>query len=173
MRILLLIVFLSCVLLILSCGDLSGVSKAGRKTRVYVTNEASGDLTVINAADNTVIATVPIGKRPRGIQISPDRQTVFIALSGSPFAGPEADKENLPPADKTADGIGLVDVQRNQLVKLLPAGSDPEQFAITPDGSMIYVANEDAGLASVLEIGTGTVLKSLPVGEEPEGVAGQ
>ena len=167
MRTLLLI---ACTLLITSCNH-SGVSKTGSKTRLYVTNEASGELSVIDAANNTVIATLPIGKRPRGIQISPDRQTAFIALSGSPFAPPGVDESTLPPADKTSDGIGLVDVQRNQLIKVLPAGSDPEQFAITPDGRTLYVANEDAGVASVVDIGSGAIVKSLPVGEEPEGVA--
>ena len=39
---------------------------------VYVTNETSGDLTVIDAATNAVIATIPLGKRPRGI-MSPAR----------------------------------------------------------------------------------------------------
>jgi len=170
MRTLLLIVFLSCALLITSCNR-SNISKTGSKTRVYVTNEASGELSVIDAGNNTVITTLPIGKRPRGIQISPDRKTAFIALSGSPFAGPGVDESKLPPADKTSDGIGLVDVQRNQLIKVLPGGSDPEQFAITPDGRTLYVANEDAGLASVVDIASGAILKSLPVGEEPEGVA--
>jgi len=168
MRIVLSIVFLTCALLIVSCNR-SG--KTASSTRVYVTNEASGELSVINAADNTVIVTLPIGKRPRGIQISPDRKTTFIALSGSPFAGPGVNEENLPPPDRTSDGIGLVDVQRNQLIKVLPAGSDPEQFAITPDGRTLYVANEDAGLASVVDIDSGAILKSLTVGEEPEGVA--
>jgi YVTN family beta-propeller protein len=39
--------------------------------RVYVTNESSGDLTVIDAVTQMVIATVPVGKRPRGIKVSP------------------------------------------------------------------------------------------------------
>src|ERR1051326_8509407 len=108
MRVLLPAIFLSCALLTISCNR-SGVSKTGSQTRVYVTNEASGELSVINASDNTVIVTMPIGKRPRGIQISPARQTAFIALSGSPFAGPGVDESTLPPPDKTSDGIGLVD----------------------------------------------------------------
>src|SRR5262245_43272332 len=48
--------------------------------RVFVTNEASGDLTVIDAATQAVIATAPLGKRPRGIKASPDRKTLYVAL---------------------------------------------------------------------------------------------
>jgi YVTN family beta-propeller protein len=56
----------------------------------------SGDMTVIDGQTHEVIATVPLGKRPRGIQLSPDGTKLFVALSGSPVAGPEEDDENLP-----------------------------------------------------------------------------
>src|SRR5439155_6766410 len=59
--------------------------------RVYVTNEASGDLSVIDAATQAVIATAPLGKRPRGIKPSPDGKSLYVALSGSPNAGPGVD----------------------------------------------------------------------------------
>src|SRR6478736_5623603 len=60
--------------------------------RVYVTNEASGDLTVIDPATQSVIATAPLGKRPRGIKVSPVRKSLFVALSGSPPAPPGVDE---------------------------------------------------------------------------------
>ena len=59
--------------------------------RIYVTNEVSGDLSVIDSSTNSVIATVPLGKRPRGIHASPDRKTIYVALSGSPIGGPNVD----------------------------------------------------------------------------------
>src|SRR5439155_25283316 len=46
---------------------------AAPPVRVYVTNEASGDISVIDPATQAVIATVKVGKRPRGLRISPDR----------------------------------------------------------------------------------------------------
>jgi YVTN family beta-propeller protein len=41
---------------------------------IYVTNEKSGDLTEIDSSTLQVIATIPLGKRPRGIHASPDRR---------------------------------------------------------------------------------------------------
>ena len=70
--------------------------------RVYVTNETSGDLSVIDGSMLEVIATVPLGKRPRGIHASPDRRTIYVALSGSPPAPPGVDESTLPPPDKSA-----------------------------------------------------------------------
>src|SRR5512142_1296892 len=85
------------------------VSACGRASgpRVFVTNEASGDLSVIDAAQNEVIATVPLGKRPRGVKASPDGRFLYVALSGSPAAGPGVDESTLPPPDRAADGIGV------------------------------------------------------------------
>ncbi len=73
--------------------------------RLFVTNERSGDLSVIDLASRRVVATVPLGKRPRGIRVSPDRTTLYVALSGSPIAPPGVDEKGLPPPDRSADGI--------------------------------------------------------------------
>src|SRR5215475_6510971 len=81
--------------------------------RAYVTNEVSGDMTIFDTGNFNVLATVPLGKRPRGIHASPDGQTLYIALSGSPIGGPGVDESTLPPPDKKADGIGVVDVLQN------------------------------------------------------------
>ena len=75
--------------------------------RVFVTNETSGDLTVIDAATQAAIATAPLGKRPRGIQPSPDGKSLYVALSGSPPAPPGTDESKLPPPDRSADGRGV------------------------------------------------------------------
>lgn len=138
--------------------------------RIYVTNERSGDLTVIDSSTLQVTATVPLGKRPRGIHASPDGRFLYIALSGSPIAGPGVDESKLPPPDKTADGIGVFDVQQNKLVRMIPCGSDPENFDITKDGRTIIVSNEDDAKASFVDIASDKVTKAVPVGEEPEGV---
>jgi len=38
---------------------------------LYVTNETSGDLSVIDVETRKVVGTIPLGKRPRGIAVSP------------------------------------------------------------------------------------------------------
>src|SRR5262245_58695272 len=143
----------------------------GRAYRIYVTNERSGDLSVIDAATHEVIATVPLGKRPRGIHASKDGQTIYVALSGSPIAPPGVDESKLPPPDKQADGIGVFDVRENKLVRIISGGSDPEEFDLSKDGTLLYCSNEDAGQMSIIDIAAGRVVASIPVGEEPEGVS--
>src|SRR5262249_42464665 len=140
-------------------------------SRLYVTNEVSGDLSVIDTSTRKLITTVPLGKRPPGIQPSRDGLTAFVALSGSLMGGPGVDESSLPPPDKGSDGIAVVDLGSHRVRKVLPGGSDPEQFVVSPDGRTLYIANEDASVASIVEVSSGRILSSLPVGGEPEGVA--
>lgn len=143
---------------------------AGSSYRVYVTNERSGDLSVIDGATHQVLATVPLGKRPRGIQVSPDGTQLFIALSGSPIAGPGVDESTLPPADPSQDGIGIVDIASLKLLRVLRGVSDPEQLVVSRDGKHLYIASEDTGTAVVVDVATGETVSTQPVGGEPEGV---
>jgi YVTN family beta-propeller protein len=152
--------------------------------QVYITNERSGDVTVINGSDFSVAATIPVGKRPRGIHASPDGKTVYIALSGTPIeAPPQIDSNGNPvfekkkgpddddaAADKAADGIGILNTAAKKLTGKLNAGSDPEEFALSKDGRHIYISNEDTKTASVISIAGAKLEHIIPVGPEPEGV---
>ena len=137
---------------------------------VFVTNEVSGDLSVIDPATHQVVATIPLGKRPRGIRVAPDRTQLYIALSGSPISPPGTDESKLPPPDRAADGIGVVDVKNLTLSTILRGPQDPEQTSVSRDGTRLYIANEDKATASVLEIASGKTVAEFEVGGEPEGV---
>jgi len=45
----------------------------------YVTNEVSSDVSVINTATNTVVATVPVGLGPGGVAITPNGAFAYVA----------------------------------------------------------------------------------------------
>jgi YVTN family beta-propeller protein len=138
--------------------------------RVYVSNESSGDLSVIDPTTNKVVATLELGKRPRGIHASPDRKEIYVALSGSPLAPPGVDESKLPPPDRSADGIGVIDVGQLKKTRILHSGIDPENFDVGPDGRTIFVSNEDGAAVSFVDVASGNVVHSVKVGEEPEGV---
>ena len=137
---------------------------------VYVTNEVSGDLTVIDPATNTAVATLPLGKRPRGIRVAPGGNELYIALSGSPISPPGTDESKLPPPDRSADGIGIVDTKALTLRTILRGPQDPEQTSVSRDGTRLYIANEDKGTATVVEVAGGKTIAEFKVGGEPEGV---
>lgn len=139
--------------------------------RVYVSNEMSGDLTIIDPAARRAVGRVALGKRPRGMAASPDGKLLYIALSGSPIGGPGVDESDLPPPDKRADGIAVLDLASNRVLRIIRGVSDPESVAVSPDGGRLYVASEDTGQLIVLDAQSGGVRAAIPVGDEPEGVA--
>ena len=156
--------------------------------RLYVSNERSGDVSVIDGLTNQCIATIPAGKRPRGIHMTPDGRTVYVALSGSPMTGPppgalgkagkpakppadDDDDENKAKADKAADGIGVIDAAKLTFSHKFPVGSDPEQFALSLDGKHLIIANEDVATASIIDLAQEKVSQLIAVGKEPEGVS--
>lgn len=144
------------------------ITSAGPK--IYVSDETGGEVVVVDAAQGSVLGRIPVGKRPRGMKISHDGKTLYVALSGSPIAGPGVDEDTLPPGDRSADGIGVIDLATGKVTRVLPSGQDPEAFDISADDKTLYISNEETAEMAVLDIATGSIRAHVKVGEEPEGV---
>ena len=139
---------------------------------VYVTNEDAGTISIISTATRKVIGEVGVGTRPRGVEVSPDGELIYVALSGSPKCPPTVSDEDCAKlgADKTKDGIAVIDARRQAVLRVLPGGSDPEEFDVDAASGRLFVANEDRGELSIVDLETGRVLQTVDVGGEPEGV---
>ncbi|MGN6184447.1 MAG: beta-propeller fold lactonase family protein [Thermoanaerobaculia bacterium] len=130
--------------------------------RLYVTNERAGTIQVIDTATDKVIAKTATGNRPRGIIVAPDGKRVYVALSWWRDGKHKVSGK---------EGILALDASTLTTAKLYVAGTDPESVAITPNGQRLYLSNEDAGTASVLDVATAKLRTTLITGTEPEGVA--
>lgn len=149
----------------------SGCQPSAPKTfRVYVTNETAGTLSVIDGASLKLVASTPLGKRPRGLAADPHGGRLIVTLSGSPIAPPGVDERTLPPPDRAADGIGLFDTRHDRMMRILHGVDNPEQAAVSARG-IIYAPCEARGSLVVIDEASGGKLAELPVGEQPEGVA--
>lgn len=169
--------------------------KDAQQLVVLVSNEVSNDISFIDAASDSVLRSLPVGKRPRGLKVSPDGSKLYVALSGSPRGGPNVDESQLPPPDRNEDGIGVLDVaslhlggpagtvtqvaalqpgeaqpKASALQAKLPSGNDPETIDATPDGQILAVANEDSAQVRLIQAGSGALLATIGVGLEPEGL---
>jgi quinoprotein dehydrogenase-associated probable ABC transporter substrate-binding protein/PQQ-dependent catabolism-associated beta-propeller protein len=140
--------------------------------RVYVTNEDAGTVSIISTATHGVIGEIAVGTRPRGVEVSRDGERLYVALSGSPKCPPTLPDEECAQlaADKTKDGIAVVDVRRREVLRVLPGGSDPEEFDVDAVAGRLFVSNEDAAELSMVDLASGDVVRTVAVGAEPEGV---
>jgi YVTN family beta-propeller protein len=77
-------------------------------TRVYVTTGT--DVAVVDTSTNTVIATVPVGGFPEGLDVTPDGLNVFVANSG-------------------AASVQVISTATNTVTATIPTGSGSAPFA--------------------------------------------
>jgi PQQ-dependent catabolism-associated beta-propeller protein len=129
--------------------------------RLYVSNERAGIIQVIDTATDRVIGGARIHDRPRGMALSPDGKQLFVAVSWwRDGKRPRTGRER----------IAALDAITLKPVRDYPAGTDPECVAAAPNGQRLYLSNEDAGTASIIDALSGKLRATLVTGIEPEGV---
>ncbi|MCE0768538.1 Hsp70 family protein [Pseudonocardia kujensis] len=108
-------------------------------------------------ANPTVSGTVPVGKNPQDVLLSPDGRTAYVVNSGS-------------------NSISLVDTGTNAITATVPVSNGPPQFAsISPDGARLYVSVYDPGTSAatavntvdVIDTGSRAITHIIPVGLHP------
>jgi PQQ-dependent catabolism-associated beta-propeller protein len=137
---------------------LAGCSAKPTGPLAFVTNERDGTITVIDTATDKSVSTIKLGGRLRGIHLSADRNRIWVAISYPTNQSQGEDK------------IAELDLNGNILAKY-EAGTDPENFVIDDNATRLYIANEDAGTASITDVKANRVIATMPVGLEPEGAA--
>ena len=65
----------------------------------------------------------------------------------------------------------MLDLASDKIARTLPSGPDPGVLSRSiPTGKLLYVANEDNNLVTIVDIDRGEVVTEIPVGVEPEGM---
>jgi YVTN family beta-propeller protein len=62
-------------------------------------------------------------------------------------------------------------VTTQKLVGMISVGQAPGSLAITPDGSQLWATDLRATSASVIDVATGAVIKTIPLGNQSYGIA--
>ena len=118
----------------LACVALLALSPvAARAETAYVSDEQANVVHVIVAPQWTQVTDIPVGKRPRGMVLSPDGRRLYVAAGND-------------------DRIDVIDLATRRVVDHLPSGPDPERFALSPDGKWLYTANENDSTVSFVDI---------------------
>lgn len=133
------------------CGSLAACSRPVGPA-VFVSNEQSNVIHVVDGATLRERARINVGKRPRGMVLSADGRTLFVAVSDD-------------------DRIAALDLATGKIAGYLPSGPDPETIALSPDGRTLFVANEDDSLLSFIDVAARRIVRETAVGGEPEGTA--
>ena len=137
---------------------LTGCASKPSGPLAFVTNERDGTITVIDTKTDQVFSTIKVGGRLRGIRLSPDKKRIWVAISY--------------PTNQSQDKDTIAELDLNgNIVAKHESGTDPENFVIDDNATRLYIANEDAGTASITDIKANRIINTMPVGLEPEGAA--
>jgi YVTN family beta-propeller protein len=149
-----------------------GAARAAEAARAYVSNEDDGTVTVLDVARLEAVATIAVGKRPRGLALAPGGGWLYVAVSGLPKCPPPIPDEECAklPRDRQADGVAVINTATLKRARLLQGVSDPEHVEVSHDGRTLFVTDEDAARLTVLDAASGAITATVGVGREPEGV---
>ncbi len=69
--------------------------------------------------------------------------------------------------------LNIIDPKTNKLVKAVTVGAMPHWIAVDPKGETAWVTNEASNDVSVVDIATGMVKATFPVGNAPRKIVVQ
>lgn len=122
---------------------------------VYVTNSVNpATVSVIDTANNSVVATIELGSTAFDVAITPDGTRAYVAINA-------------------ANRVAVIDTETNTVLTNIDVspGGGPKGIAITPDGTRAYVTKGEDTVA-VIDIVTNTVVDRINIGDRrPHGVA--
>lgn len=158
-----------------------------------ITNERSGDLVFMDESGKTT-DVVKLCSRPRGMAQQKSNGSLFIAcsddgeiiefdpttkkpvriFSNQPGAMSLAIHEasnRLVVTNEGAAKATVLNTDSGDILATLPTGHEPDGVAITGDGSLIFVASENAGLVHVFDGKTYEPIKSILTNLRPRRMA--
>jgi YVTN family beta-propeller protein len=127
-----------------------GVNPVTKK--IYVTNEFSNTVSVIDETTDKVSDTIQLGSFPYGVAINPFNDRVYVTNRGS-------------------NTVTVIDSPTDAKLSNIPVGNSPVGIAVNPSSNWIYVTNIDAGTVSVIDGITNKVTNTINVGRAPYGIA--
>lgn len=120
--------------------------------RVYVSNNGSNTVSVIDGTNNTSIATTPVGSKPMGVAVNPTTNRIYVANQGS-------------------NNLSVIDGTNNAVIATIPVGTGPIEVAVNPATNRVYVTNSGSNSVSVIDGASNTVLTSISFASSPLGIA--
>jgi len=138
------------------------------QSKLYVVNQGSNDVTVINTVDRSIATTIPVGNSPSAIEVSADGSFVYVANTGDNNVSVISTV-----TDQEFPAHPRVDVSPGVGPNFLKYGECPGQSGGAPTRKRIYATNPASNSVSVIDADsantTGTFLNvsNVSVGDSP------
>ena len=139
-------------MVIVICTKLFFVSLFSQANYIFVSNENSDTLVVLDKVSKKIIKTIDTGGRPRDIKFNNDFSKLYVVVS----------EEN---------HILEIDTKKLEILDIIETGDDPEIFDVDYENKYIAVSNEDDNQLTIIDLKNKKIITTInDVGVEPEGV---
>jgi YVTN family beta-propeller protein len=142
-------ILVGAVLLFLPVIVLAEDSATTAHQKLYVTNSAGDDVTVIDVATNKVLGRIEVGSHPHGIAVPASQDVIYVTIEGS-----------------KPGRLVTIDPHIDKVVRSMDVGPAPNQLAVTPDGNFAYVPCSD-GFWDVVDLKEQRLIKRIQTGGRP------
>jgi YVTN family beta-propeller protein len=160
-----------------------------------VLNSGEASVSLIDMLTRKVIKTVPVGKEPHHLMITPDQKTLLIANAVgnditlmNPVNGEitgripniiDPYQIGYSPNNKwfvsNCNRLDRVDVYQAsgsdlKLAKSIKLGKTPSHLAFTADSKIAFITLQDSNELAAIDLDTQTVVWKMPIGKVPAGI---
>lgn len=147
------------------------------------------------SSSNNIIEKISVGKGPEYLEISPNKEVMYVANLWSPISvvdlkDPEKRVIKTIDSGKTPHGLSfnrngsslyivnmysnslsVIDSNKHEIIKNITVGTKPEYVKLSPDEKFAYVTNLGSDTVSKINLSTYEVINEIPVGKSPHGIA--
>ena len=160
---------------------------------MYVSNEYSHQLSVINLHERKVERQINTGKRPIDVSLAPGGKTLFVAVygegrvnvydtesfkeleqiptgKGAHGMAMTIDGKTLFVSNRDADSVSAIDVASRKVTQTFQVPKGPDMMEVTPDGRELWVTGRYGSKVFVIDLSTGKITHRIKTGAAPHGV---
>ncbi|MEC4718082.1 cytochrome D1 domain-containing protein [Noviherbaspirillum sp. CPCC 100848] len=143
--------------------------------KVYVADEESSTVSVIDTASFKKTGSIPVGKNPHNVQVAPDGKLLWVTNDGEhDKASERPEHEGMPKSEHgtlaDAGAVWAIDTATDTVIAKIPVGMHPAHVVVAQEGRLAYVTNGGENTVSVVDISVQRVVKTIPVGASPHGI---
>lgn len=118
---------------------------------IYVTHSPDNKMSVISAADHSVIKVVDVGLSPNGIAVNNAGKKIYVS-------------------NWNEGTVYVIDSENYEIVKKITVGTGPSTIVISSDDRRAYVVCAYSGSAFFIDAEADEVIREVKVGKNPYGI---
>ena len=160
---------------------------------MYVSNEYSHQLSVIDLQERKLVRQVETGRRPVDMALTLGGKTLFVAIygegrvtaydtesfkeleqiptgAGAHGMAMSVDGKRLFVSNRDASTVSVIDAASRKVTQTFSIPNGPDMMEVTPDGRELWVTGRYGFKVYIVDLATGKIAREIRTGAAPHGI---